>query len=143
METILATIISALVAGATAKASEIGGKALADSYEGLKSLIVRKLGMGGTVQSIEDEPHSELAQAALAEAIVKRGLASDPEIAAKAKELNASLTAVPTGSASTSSIDVGNIYAKVNATVEGLVATGRIRLGDITAETGDARVTNL
>ena len=62
----LASIVGALTAGALAKAGDVGGRAVADAYDALRALIVHKLGKGGAVQS--DEPRSELAQAALAEA---------------------------------------------------------------------------
>jgi len=143
MEAILVGIISALVAGATAKARDIGGNAIADAYDGLKSLIVHKLGKGGAVQSVEDEPQSEAAQATLAEAMAKGGVASDADLAAKAKELESNLAALSAGSGGAGDIEAGNIRGKVNATVERLVATGHIRLGDIIAETGDARLTDL
>lgn len=51
MEAVLGGIISALVAGAVAKASDVGGRAIADAYDGLKSLIIRRLGKSGAVQS--------------------------------------------------------------------------------------------
>jgi aryl-alcohol dehydrogenase-like predicted oxidoreductase len=144
MEAVLASIIGALVSGAVAKAGEVGGKAIADAYEGLKSLIVQKLGKGGAVQSVEDEPRSEPAQAALAVAMAKAGVAADSELASKAKELEASLAAATaSGGSNAGDIDVGNIHGKVNAVVERLVATGHIKLGDITAETGDARLSDL
>ena len=38
---------------------------------------------------------------------------------------------------------MGDIFGKVNVLVNNLVATGRIKLGDIRAETGDATLTNL
>jgi hypothetical protein len=144
MESVLVSIIGALVAGAVAKAGEVGGKAIADAYDGLKSLLVRKLGKGGAVQSVEDEPKSEAAQAALAEAIAKAGLVTDAELASKVKELEEKLSAATTNAKDNASdIDVGNIRGKVNAMVERLVATGRIKIGDVTAETGDARVSDL
>ena len=138
----LAGIIGALAAGALAKAGEIGGQAVADGYDALRALIVRKLGKGGAVQSVEDEPRSEAAQAVLAEALTKAGLAGDPEIAHQAEALRA---AVVTAGAETGGvdIDVGDITGKVNVLVSNLVASGRIKLGDILAETGDATLTNL
>jgi hypothetical protein len=142
MESILASIISALVSGAVAKAADVGGKAIADAYDGLKTLIVRKLGKGGAVQSVEDEPQSESAQATLAETMAKAGVGADAELAAKANELQAQLATVPAGGGA-SDIEVGNIRGKVNAVIERLVATGHIKLGDITAETGDARISDL
>ena len=51
------------------QAGDIGGRAVGDAYDALRALIVRKLGKGGAVQNIEDEPRSEPAQASLAEAL--------------------------------------------------------------------------
>jgi hypothetical protein len=70
----LASVIGALAAGALAKAGDVGGRAVIDAYDALRALIVRKLGKGGAVQSLEDEPRSEAAQATLAEALTKAGL---------------------------------------------------------------------
>jgi hypothetical protein len=141
MVEILASVIGALAAGALAKAGEIGGRAVVDAYDGLRALIVRKLGKGGAVQSVEDEPRSEPAQVALAEALTKAGLAADPDLAQHAEVLRAAVA----GSAGTggADIEVGDIFGKVNVLVSNLVATGRIKLGDIRADTGDATLTNL
>ena len=137
----LASVIGALAAGALAKAGDIGGRAVADAYNGLRALIVRKLGKGGAVQSVEDEPRSEAAQAALAEALTKAGLAADPELAQHVEALRTAVASAPgTGGAD---IEVGDIVGKVNVLVNNLVATGRIKLGDLRAETGDATLTNL
>ena len=76
MGELLASIIGALSAGALAKAGDIGGRAVTDAYDGLRALIVRKIGKGGAVQSVEDA-RSEAAQAALAEALAKAGVAAD------------------------------------------------------------------
>ena len=141
MVEILASVIGALAAGALAKAGEIGGRAVVDAYDGLRALIVRKLGKGGAVQSVEDEPRSETAQAALAEALTKAGLAADPELAQHAQALRTTVDgAAGTGGAA---IEVGDIFGKVNVLVSNLVATGRIKLGDIRADTGDVTLTNL
>jgi hypothetical protein len=137
----LASVIGALAAGALAKAGDIGGKAVADAYDALRGLLVRKLGKGGAVQSVEDEPRSEAAQATLAEALTKGGLAADSELAQHAEALR---TAVANGAGeSGADIEVGNITGKVNVLVNNLIATGRIKLGDLRAETGDATLTNL
>jgi hypothetical protein len=137
----LASVIGALAAGALAKAGDIGGRAVADAYDGLRAMIVRKLGKGGAVQSVEDEPRSEAAQAALAEALAKAGLAADSELAQHAEMLRAAVAGgAGTGGAD---IEVGNIVGKVNVLVSNLVASGRIKLGDLRAETGDATLTNL
>lgn len=137
----VASVIGALAAGALAKASDIGGRVAADAYDALRALIVRKLGKSGAVQGLEDDPHSETAQAALAEALTKADLAADPELAQHAKALRAALEAgAEMGGAD---IDVGDIVGRVDVLVSNLVATGRIKLGDIRAETGDVILTNL
>jgi len=137
----LASIVGALAAGALAKAGEVGGRAVTDAYDALCAVIVRKLGKGGAVQSVEDEPRSEPAQAALAEALTKAGLGADAELARQAETLRTALAGA--AAAGGADIEVGNITAKVNVLVEDLVASGRIKLGDVRAETGDATLTNL
>lgn len=137
----LTGIIGALAAGAIAKAGDVGSQAVVDAYDALRALIVRKLGKGGAVQSVEDEPRSEPAQASLADALTKAGLGADPELVAHAQALRAAIdSSVGTGRAD---IEVGDIFGKVNVLVNNLVATGRIKLGDIRADTGDATLTNL
>jgi hypothetical protein len=138
----LTSIIGALAAGALAKAGDVGGRAVSDAYDALRALIVRKLGKGGAVQSVEDEPHSEASQAALAEALTKAGLAADLELAQHAEMLRAAVVTAGAGT-SGADIDVGDITGKLNVLVSNLVASGRIKLGDIRAETGDATLTNL
>ena len=137
----LASIVGALAAGALAKAGDVGGRAVTDAYDALCAVIVRKLGKGGAVQSVEDEPRSEPAQAALAEALTKAGLGADAELAQQAEALRTALAGA--AAAGGADIEVGNITAKVNVLVEDLVASGRIKLGDVRAETGDATLTNL
>lgn len=137
----LASVIGSLAAGALAKSGEVGGRAVIDAYEGLKALIVRKLGKGGAVQSVEDEPHSEAAQAVLAEALTKADLTADPELKQSADALRAAVS----GSAGqgAADIEVGDVIGKVNALVTNLAATGRIKLGNIRADTGDATLSNI
>src|SRR3954454_12749369 len=129
MVEVLASIIGALAAGALAKTGDVGGRAVADAYDGLRALIVRKLGKGGAVQSVEDEPRSEAAQAALAEALTKAGLEADPELARHAEAVGAAVSSASgTGGAD---IEVGDIVGKVNVLVNNLASTGRIKLGDL------------
>jgi hypothetical protein len=137
----LASIVGALAAGALAKAGDIGGRAVTDAYDALRAVIVRKLGKGGAVQGVEDEPRSEPAQAALAEALTKAGLGADAELTQQAEALRTALAGA--AAAGGADIEVGDITAKVNVLVEDLVASGRIKLGDVRAETGDARLTHL
>jgi len=141
MVEVLASVIGAFAAGALAKAGDVGGRAVTDAYDAFRALIVRKLGKGGAVQSVEDEPRSETAQATLAEALAKAGLSADPELAQHADALRAAIAGA--AGAGGAGIEVGDITGKVNVLVNSLVASGRIKLGDIRAETGDATLTNL
>jgi hypothetical protein len=144
VEPILTTILSALVAGAVAKAKDVASKAVSDGYNGLKSLLVRKLGKSGAVQSVEDEPDSEPASAALAEALAKQGLAKDAELAALAESVKQALAqAKAAGVPGAADIEIETVRGRMNATVERLVATGRIKLGPVIAEGGDASVRDL
>jgi hypothetical protein len=141
MAELLAGVIGALAAGALAKASEIGGRTVTDAYDALKSLIIQKLGKGGAVQSVEDEPRSETAQTALAVTLTSGGLSTDPDLVRLAEAVRAAMFGA-TGQ-DEADIEVGEIFGKVNVLVDNLVASGRIELGNIRAETGDARLTNL
>jgi hypothetical protein len=144
MDPVLTTILTALAAGATAKAKDLASKAVSDAYDGLKALLIRKLGKAGAVQSLEDEPDSEPAGTTLAEALAKKGLAEDTELAALAERVKQTLAeakaaAVP----GAGDIEIETVRGRINATVEKLVATGRIKLGPVIAETGDATVRDL
>jgi hypothetical protein len=96
MEPITTTLLAALVAGAAAGSTKVVGQAIKDAYNGLKGLVVRKLGENGEVadalKKVEEKPDSqgrqdvlkeELASAVAAEPV----LAADQELLAKATEL--------------------------------------------------------
>jgi len=139
MEPILTSIVAALVAGAVAKAKDVGSKALSDAYEGLKAIVIRKLGKRGAVQSIEDEPESEPARATLIEALAKKDLQPEEaelkDLVARLEQAisNARAAAMP----GAGEIDIETVRGKVNAMVENLSATGGIKLGPVIAESGE------
>jgi hypothetical protein len=144
MESILAAILAALVAGATAKAKDVATTAVSDAYDGLKSLLIRKLGKGGAVQSVEDDPESEPASATLAEAIAKQGLAKDAELATLAERMMGALAeAKASAGLGTADIEIETVHGRVNAIAERLAAVGRIKLGPVIADQGDATVRDL
>jgi hypothetical protein len=144
MEPFITTIVAAVVAGATAKVKDVASEAVKDAYEGLRALVIRKLGKGGAVQSVEDDPESETAHATLAEAIAKKNLQADAELKDSAQQLEKALAeAKAAGTAGTGDIEIETVRGRINATVENLIATGRIKLGPVVAETGDAKVSGL
>ena len=137
-------IVSALVAGAAAKAKDVASLAITDAYNGLKGLIVRKLGKSGAVQSLEDDPDSTSARTVLVEALAKREVQMDADLSDIIRRLERSIeeakaAAVP----GASDINIESVTGQVNATVENLVAAGRIKLGPVVAKTGDAKVSGL
>jgi hypothetical protein len=130
----LANVIGALAAGALAKSSDVGGRAVTDAYDALRAMIVRDLGgKRAVVQLLEDEPRSETAQALLAEALTKADLCADTELAQRAEALRAAIVDAP--GAGSADIEVGTITAKANILVSNLVASGRIELGDLQRQT--------
>jgi hypothetical protein len=146
MEPILISVVSALVAGATAKAKDVASQAVADAYDGLKNLIVRKLGKGGAVQSVEDDPESEPARSTLVEALAKKetDLQTDSQLKELVDRLERELAgAKAAGIQGTADIDIDIVRGHVNATVENLVAAGRIKLVSVVAAEGDATVKGL
>jgi hypothetical protein len=143
MDPFLSGIIAALVAGATATAQDLASDAVKGAYQGLKRLVIQKLGKGGAVQSVEDEPDSEHAQATLIQALARTNLKSDEEIKASTTKLEAALTAEVRDKPELGNINIQTVRGKVNALVQDLVARGSITLGPVLAETGDATVRGL
>jgi len=137
-------IVSSLVAGAAAKAKDVASQAISDAYNGLKGLIVRKLGNGGALQSVEDDPNSSSARAVLVEALAKKEIPLDAELSDSIGRLERAIEEVKQSTAPGAfDIDIEGVRGQVNATVENLIAAGRIKLGPVVATTGDAKVSGL
>lgn len=144
MEPIITSIVTALVAGAIAKSSQVASQAVQDAYDGLKNLIIQKLGYSGAVQSVEDDPRSESAHAALIEQMVKQQLDVDVQLQQMAECVEQTLQAAQCRDEPTvGNIDIASVRGRLNATVQRLVASGSIRLNSVVAETGDAMVSDL
>jgi hypothetical protein len=115
MEPILISILSGLVAGATAKAKDVASTAVSDAYNGLKSLLIHKLGNSGAVQSVEDDSDSESASAALAEALANKGLAKDAELAALTESMKQALAEAKAAAVlGAAGIDIEALRARIN-----------------------------
>jgi hypothetical protein len=143
VEPILISIVSALVAGATAKAKDVASKAVSDAYDGLKSLLIRKLGKSGAVQSVEDDPESNAATANLASALSSKNLHQDGELKQQADQVEEAVAAAQkAGVPGAGDINIDSIRGRV-ITVQDLVASGSIHLGPVTADTGDVNISRL
>ena len=95
MEPVTTTIVAALVAGAVAATKDVTAQAIKDAYEGLKGLIVKKLGKKADVEEalekVEARPDSEARQAVLQEEMEMAQAGEDAEVVAQARELLALL----------------------------------------------------
>jgi hypothetical protein len=142
MEPILTTVIAALVAGATAQLKDVASDAVKDAYQGLKGLLVHKLSDDSlAVELLEKKPASKAAQEAVAEAIAEKQLHRDTELKEHAEQLEKALAeARAAGVAGIGDIEIGRVQGYVNAIVEDLVASGRIKIDSVVAETGTAWV---
>lgn len=102
-----------------------------DVYEGVKALIVRKLGGGNKVstaiEATEEEPDSEGQKIVLQEQIKKAKLADDAEIVKAAEALLAKIKEVG-----------GNTNVRITASGHGAVAAQNISGSTITTNAGRA-----
>jgi tetratricopeptide (TPR) repeat protein len=130
----LTSVIAALVAGATAKAQDVGLEAVNDAYDSLKRSVIKKLGKGGAVQSVEDEPDSKPAQVNLAHALTRVEIQSDGEVKALTRKLEDAIKADQLdANPESGNIDIAAIRANVNVLVQDLVASGSIKIGPTTS----------
>ncbi len=143
MDEILSGIIAAMVTGASATAKDLASEALRDAYAALKSGIMAKLGRRGAVQAVEDDPDSDAARAALVEALTTRNLQSDSELGGLAEGVMRSAERDAVTAGPEASIEIDKVRGSVGAIVEHLRAAGRIRLGEVSADQGIARVSHL
>jgi hypothetical protein len=92
-------IVAALSAGAVGGATEAGKKAVADAYDSLKSLILKRFGSGSeaavAIEKLEAKPESEGRRATLGEELQSVDAASDPELVSAAQALLALVRALP------------------------------------------------
>ena len=100
-ESIANAITAALTAGAVTGATDTAKKAIADSYEGLKSLIKAKLGAHSeaaeAIDKLEAKPASVARRETLSEELSDADAASDPELASAAQSLLELIRALPQG----------------------------------------------
>jgi hypothetical protein len=94
-------IVAALSAGAVAGTKDTAKSAIADAYQGLKSLIKKKFGHDSdTVEAIdklEAKPDSDGKKQVLVEELKAVDSASDPELISAAQSLLGLIKALPQG----------------------------------------------
>jgi hypothetical protein len=100
-EIVTNAIVAALSAGAVAGAKDTAKSAIADAYEGLKSLVKKKFGHDSDAadanDNLEAKPDSDGRKKTLAEELEAVNSASDPELVSTAQSLLALIKALPQG----------------------------------------------
>jgi hypothetical protein len=98
---IVSAIVAALAAGAATGATDTAKKAITDAYEGLKSIIKKKLGSDSeavhAIDKLEAKPNSEGRKLMLSEELETIDASSDPELTAAAQSLLELIRALPKG----------------------------------------------
>jgi hypothetical protein len=96
-------IVAAISAGAVTGATDTAKSAIADAYEGLKSLIKKKFGHDSepaqAIDKLEAKPDSDGKKQVLAEELKAVNSSSDPELVAAAESLLALIKALAQGEA--------------------------------------------
>jgi hypothetical protein len=100
-ELIRDAIVAALSAGAVTGAKDVARKAIADSYDWLKSLIKKKYGSeseaSAAIDKLEARPDSEGRQKTLGEELGLAHASDDPELTSAAQALLELVRALPQG----------------------------------------------
>jgi len=100
-ELITNAIVAALSAGAVTGAKDVAKKAIADSYDALKSLIKKKCGSESeastAIGKLEARPDSEGRQKTLGEELGRAHTSDDPELTSAAQALLELVRALPQG----------------------------------------------
>jgi ribosome maturation protein Sdo1 len=139
----ISAIVGALVAGASAAATDVASKAVKDAYDGLKSLIATRFKRKAAVEMVEEAPESPAAREALSNALKEAKVDRDPDVAKKAEDLAMALKALGTEKLQRANIKIGDVDGYINAIVSGLKATGNVEVGNVIARSGDAIVSNV
>ena len=88
MEPVTATIITALVAGATAAAKDVATAAVKDAYAALKRMISERYAKTGPfVDAVAANPTSQPERQVLAKQLDQAGVAKDDDLKAQAQQL--------------------------------------------------------
>jgi hypothetical protein len=113
VELIASAITAAIASGATSAAGDTAKKAVADAYEGFKSLLKRKFGSESptvkAVDALEANPESKGQQMVVSENLARSPATTDPELVDRAKALLELIKTIPGG----------DQYIQINQTISG------------------------
>jgi hypothetical protein len=139
----ISAIAGALIAGASAAATDVASKAVKDAYEALKNLIATKFKRKAAIEMVEEAPESPAAHEALNGALKEAKVDRDPDIAKLAEALTAALQDLGSEKLTRAKIKIGDVDGFRNAIVRNLAASGDVEVGNVTARGGDAVVSDL
>ena len=126
METIIATIATALALGAAAGLKTTAEQAITEAYRGLKSLLQSKFPQVN-VTPLEDRPDSPHRHAEVQEDLEKAGADRDEAVLRQAKQLLELIESRSPGNAGAIGVDLERIKA------------GRLRIADVIATGGGVK----
>lgn len=125
-------IVSALAAGALASAKEVASQAVADAYDGLKTLLQDVYHLT-SLKLLEKNPESEGFRSALKEEISGTDATEDESVAELLQQLIEAIEAdeMTQQALQDGGIEIGDILAGKNVLLKGLGAERGIKVGNI------------
>src|SRR5258707_447821 len=88
MDPVIASIVTALVLGATEAAKGVAAQAVKEAYEGLKTIIKEKYSqLTSTIDSLHEKPSSVARQTSMAEALQEVEANKDEKIQSESQKL--------------------------------------------------------
>lgn len=127
MDPVTVTIVSALVAGATAAAKDLATSAVKDAYAGLRRLIADRYERAApSAEDVEADPTSEPEQKVLAKKLDQAGAAGDEELKAATQALLNALEALRAEPRAAALFDFDKLRAAKNFELEDIEAAGTV-----------------
>jgi hypothetical protein len=127
-------ITTAIVAVVTAGVTDIGKKAFADVYQGLKGLIKSKFGQDNKISKaiadLEDNPELKGRQLVLAENMAMEKADQDPELINIAKQLVQALNKTEAGRRAVAKYQIDAKGAQIGNVGDNAKIEGGIHFGD-------------
>lgn len=138
---IVSAIGEALAIGAAAGAQNVASDAVSAAWHGLKSLLAGRL---TSLANLEEDPTDEAYRKAAEAELRKKGLAEDPAILEKARELLAAIEREPEERLVPVGIDLCSLRAAKGVLIKDLESRqGGIRIRDVEARDGDVTIEQL
>jgi hypothetical protein len=135
-------IVAALATGAAAAAKDVGGDAVKSAFNGLKALIVKKLGgkadVANAVAQVEQKPESAGRKETLKEELETAGADKDAEVLAEVQKFLKLLEEKGVSTGVSQSIGTATATASQGGTAVGAIQVGgnagAINIGNTTTE---------